>query len=209
MVDLNEGMLLVGSTPPPPESPRVFVVREGAIARGILLDLMCSEGYVTEVFDTADALLDAIRALPPDLVIADTARQEITGPELCAELRMIDDSHLVPVVLITRQSDPPDIVVRGLLAGADDCVSDDVGLDELRARVRVQLRNRRDRKLLEWACQQRATFRRASLVDPLTEIANRRAADEALVAAMASGQPLMVMLFDIDHFKKVNDEHGH
>jgi diguanylate cyclase (GGDEF)-like protein len=52
-----------------------------------------------------------------------------------------------------------------------------------------------------------------ALLDPLTGLANRRSADQALTILLAgayrSGTPLSVLALDIDHFKRVNDEHGH
>ena len=52
----------------------------------------------------------------------------------------------------------------------------------------------------------------AALTDPLTNIANRRAFDEALAARLdagAAGRPAVVAMFDLDFFKSVNDTHGH
>lgn len=51
--------------------------------------------------------------------------------------------------------------------------------------------------------------RTAALVDVLTGIANRRAAEERLHALSAKGAVYTVVLFDIDHFKQINDRHGH
>jgi diguanylate cyclase (GGDEF)-like protein len=64
-----------------------------------------------------------------------------------------------------------------------------------------QLRNQRD------------LFSRQSRIDPLTELANRRQfADVLATAALQathSGEPLTLLLLDIDHFKQINDSHGH
>lgn len=62
--------------------------------------------------------------------------------------------------------------------------------------------------------QQQLEFQRsAALTDPLTGLANRRAFDQimstATVRANGEDQPLCVLMVDIDHFKKVNDTHGH
>lgn len=60
---------------------------------------------------------------------------------------------------------------------------------------------------------QRDLFSRQSRIDPLTELANRRQFADVLEAATthasASGEPLTLLLLDIDHFKQVNDNHGH
>ena len=60
---------------------------------------------------------------------------------------------------------------------------------------------------------QRDAFSRQSRIDPLTNLANRRQFADVLEAATAraknSGQPLTLLLLDVDHFKQVNDTHGH
>ncbi len=52
-----------------------------------------------------------------------------------------------------------------------------------------------------------------SNTDPLTGLANRRSLDEFLrlaqIAAMEKGEPLSILMIDIDHFKKFNDTYGH
>ena len=60
---------------------------------------------------------------------------------------------------------------------------------------------------------QRDLFSRQSRIDPLTELANRRQFADVLESAVAqariSGAPLTLLLLDVDHFKQVNDSHGH
>lgn len=61
--------------------------------------------------------------------------------------------------------------------------------------------------------QLRLSLRRQSVVDPLTELYNRRFMDESLKRELArtarSGKPIAVVLVDLDHFKHVNDDFGH
>ena len=59
------------------------------------------------------------------------------------------------------------------------------------------------------ARQQYAELRRLAYVDTLTGLPNRRAAQNLLDRLDASGQPYALVLFDLDHFKRVNDRHGH
>ena len=60
---------------------------------------------------------------------------------------------------------------------------------------------------------QRDLFSRQSRIDPLTELANRRQFSDVLAEATArtraDGEPLTLLLLDIDHFKQINDSHGH
>ncbi len=63
------------------------------------------------------------------------------------------------------------------------------------------------------AAEQRRELETASLLDPLTGAGNRRALDDALDvvtrAADRDGEPFVLIMLDIDHFKSVNDAHGH
>ncbi len=69
------------------------------------------------------------------------------------------------------------------------------------------------RALSEHLHQLIRTLRTSSATDPLTGLLNRRSFDRRFLAAVVDAQreglPLTVMLLDLDHFKQVNDEHGH
>ncbi len=79
----------------------------------------------------------------------------------------------------------------------------------LRAYTEYQQRLNLDQELRN----QRDLYSRQSRVDPLTGLANRRqfgdVLEEAIALARRSRQPLSLFLLDIDHFKQINDSHGH
>ncbi len=79
----------------------------------------------------------------------------------------------------------------------------------LRAHAEYQQRLDLDQELRN----QRDVFSRQSRIDPLTELANRRqfadVLDAAVVSARRNSSPLTLLLLDVDHFKQVNDTHGH
>jgi len=177
--------------------------------RELFARVLGHEGYEVHVLTDGKELVAKVREQPPDLVLLDVMLPHISGFELCGDLRMMDDMRLTPIILITSACPDEASVVRGLLSGADDYVITPSRLDELRARVRVQLRNRHDREMLQWAKEQRTALKTAAMSDVLTGLANRRAADQALDASLASGERVLAVLIDIDHFKSVNDTLGH
>lgn len=177
--------------------------------RELFAKVMAHEGYEVDTLPNGLNLVNQVRERPPDLILLDIMLPEISGFELCGDLRMMEDTRLTPIILITSAFPDEESVVRGLLSGADDYVVTPSRLDEVRARVRVQLRNRRDREILQWATAQRSSLKTAALSDALTGLANRRAADEMLDRALASGERILAVLLDIDHFKNVNDTFGH
>jgi two-component system cell cycle response regulator len=97
----------------------------------------------------------------------------------------------------------PNRRIRGLDLGADDFVAKPVDFGELLARVRAHLRRAQERDELE----------RRSLLDPLTGVLNRRGIaaelNRELHRARRSGAHLSVLMVDVDHFKALNDTHGH
>ncbi len=195
---------------PPAERPRrILIVDDDGGRRELFAKVLGHEGYEVDQLADGAGLVSRVRESPPDLVLLDVMLPEISGFELCGDLRMMDDMRLTPIIMISSACPDEESVVRGLLSGADDYVVTPSRLDELRARVRVQLRNRRDREMLEWAKAQRASLKSAAMSDPLTGLANRRAADQVLDAALATGEPVLAVLIDIDHFKRINDTHGH
>ena len=202
-------MEILESAPPADRPRRILIVDDDASRRELFAKVLGHEGYEIDLLPDGSELVAQVRARPPDLVLLDIMLPEVSGFELCGDLRMMDDTRLTPIILITSTYQDEESAVRGLLSGADDYVVTPSRLDELRARVRVQLRNRRDREMLQWAKAQRATLKTAAMSDALTGLANRRAADEVLEPALDGGEALLAILIDIDHFKQINDTYGH
>jgi diguanylate cyclase (GGDEF)-like protein len=197
------------SAPPIEKARRILIVDDDMARRELFGKLLRSEGHMVDLLVDGTTLVEHVRIAPPDLVLLDIMLPQISGFDLCRELRSMQEMRLVPIILITSAFADEESVVRGLHAGADDYITTPSRIDEVRARVRVQLRNRRDRETLEWARAQRASLRQAAMSDALTGLANRRDADHFLEAALRGGQPLLAVLIDVDHFKRVNDTRGH
>jgi two-component system cell cycle response regulator len=110
-------------------------------------------------------------------------------------LDRIRQTNGVPVIMLTARAEEIDRV-RGLRAGADDYIGKPFQQDELEARIE-------------------AVMRRADLGrrDALTGLSNRRTFDEHLDSMLAqerkTGQAFALVIFDIDHFKSINDTQGH
>lgn len=116
---------------------RVLVVEdEEKLARFIELELKY-EGYDVSVAKDGMAGLTQAREFPPDLLLLDWMLPGMSGLDVCRRLR--ETGSKIPIILITAKDDIADRVA-GLDAGADDYIVKPFNLDELLARVRVQLR---------------------------------------------------------------------
>jgi len=113
----------------------LFIEDDDAIRLALSMALE-DEGY--EVREAADgrAGLAAFAEREPDLVLLDLRLPDLSGFEVCRTLR---SSSLVPIIIVTAQTDTYDLVA-GLEAGADDYVTKPVVPKELAARIRAALR---------------------------------------------------------------------
>ena len=127
---------------------------------------------------------------------------EIDGYEVCRLLKSDENTKNIPIIFVTAVSEVMD-ATRGFALGAVDYVTKPFHPPMVEARVKLQLELKHKQDLLE----------EYAFIDALTEIPNRRSFDEAATKewnrAKRSGQPLSVLMLDIDHFKEYNDHYGH
>ncbi len=128
---------------------------------------------------------------------------------LCSQLRSLERTRALPILLLAEPEDRPRIL-RGLDLGVNDYVLRPIDRNELIARVRTQLRRKRYADRLRENMQAAIEL---AVVDPLTGLNNRRYLERRLASALDEaahkGRPLSLMILDIDHFKSVNDTYGH
>ncbi|HUR29730.1 MAG TPA: diguanylate cyclase [Planctomycetota bacterium] len=170
----------------------------------------------------AEALALALKT-QPQMIVTDLSMPEMDGLELCRALRASNVCGNAYVLVVTGH-DEESRIVEAFEAGADEYVNKPFNANILLARVRagqrmVELRERveSDKQELNRQNAQMQILNRklstAAMTDVLTELPNRRHAmrrlDEELSKSRTEQTPLSVILLDIDHFKDVNDRHGH
>src|SRR5208282_2766054 len=140
---------------------------------------------------------DAVDALITSVHLAD-----ISGLQLCAAARKLAGSRRALFIIVMSSTEDYGLVIQALDNGADDFIRKPPFPEELRARLRAADRlSSVQRDLIKYAT-----------TDFLTGLLNRRAFFEDAAAACRAadaGRPLSAMIFDIDHFKLINDTHGH
>jgi two-component system cell cycle response regulator len=201
--------LRLSSNPPIAErAGRVLVVEPEPARRSTLRTLLEQEGYDAVFLPDGDELLRLTTEYEPDLILLAADLPGVSGLELVGDLRAMDPRQHYPVILLGTLSDEEE-VARGLLAGADDFVADPERQQELRARIRVQLRNKRFYDALQRVRHERDTLRKDARTDALTGLLNRRSLQADVSVRIEARDGFGVLFMDLDHFKSVNDRFGH
>ena len=144
-----------------------------------------------------------------ELLIVSLNLENEDGLRLCSHFKSNEKTRNIPMVMIGNEDDMPRIA-QGLEMGAHDYIMRPIERNELLARVRTQVRRKRFQERL------RSTYEISlsmALTDSLTGLYNRRYFEVHLEKLLEknneSKKALAVLLIDIDHFKQVNDTHGH
>ena len=144
-----------------------------------------------------------------ELALVSSSLGEHDPLRVCSQLRTLEQSRLIPIILIAEQAER-EKVVRGLDLGVNDFILRPVERNELAARVKTQIK--RHRYAIELRESVSSTMQLA-VVDELTGLYNRRYFDRHLslmfTKAQQQGRHMAVMMLDLDFFKSVNDTHGH
>ena len=189
--------------------PLVLVADDSATIRALVRYELESGGYaVVEATDGPAALaLTAQHAV--DVVLLDIQMPGPDGHAVLAQLKAREATRDVPVVFLSG-NDSADDVVQALREGAHDYLRKPPDPAELQARVASAYRMK---QLQEQLRERAVELESISRTDHLTGLYNRRHGEEHLRGALAfarrSGQPVSVLLIDVDHFKQVNDTRGH
>ena len=138
----------------------------------------------------------------PDLILLDIQMPGIDGYEVCRRLKEDPHTSDIAIIFVTALDDARD-EEHGLNLGAVDYIARPFNPAIVRARVNTHVKLKRRTDLLE----------QYAMLDGLTGIHNRRYFDEHLDRetrrSQRAGEPLSLIMLDIDHFKGFNDHYGH
>lgn len=202
---------------------RILVVDDDVVSLRLISHHLTRDGHqVWAAPNGKDALIEVLQR-SPQMVVTDWMMPEMDGLELCKALRRTTEGRGIYTILLTGREEE-ERVVEAFDSGADDYVNKPFNPKILLARVRagqrmIELREQVEADRRERARQvsQMAVLNRrleaAAMTDILTRLPNRRYAmarlDQEVANARRARTPLCVIMLDIDHFKRVNDELGH
>ena len=178
-------------------------VRQG---RRIADELAVEHRPVIEA-DPERALM-AVRARA-DLLIVNIASDGFDGLRLAAQIRSDESTRHVPILTVFEPSERAR-AMKGLEIGVNDLIARPIDPEELAARARTLIRQKRYTDFLRNNLDNSLEL---AVTDPLTGLHNRRYMTGQLAnlvkRATLGGDPVAALLVDIDHFKRINDGFGH
>lgn len=188
---------------------RVLVAEDEPTQRLMLARTLGRAGYQVDVARDGVEALERLREGDYAMLVTDWHMPGLDGAALCREIRYASLAHYVYIVILTGQTEGAD-VVSGLDAGADDYVRKTAEPIELLARLAAGSRIVRLERSLRAA---QARIELLSVIDPLLPLYNRRylanELEREIRRARRYKRPFSLVIADIDHFKIVNDTHGH
>ena len=196
-------------TDAPEPTLRLLLAEDEPTTREVLARMLTRAGYdVTAVDNGRTALTEVMRG-QHTLLVTDRGMPGLDGLQLSRAIRAAQLPSYVYILMLTGLDSTSD-AVAGLEAGVDDYVSKPAREEELIARLSA------GRRILMLERSLRAANERIQLLtvtDTLLGTFNRRYFNEQLPLAAAHAvryqRPLSLVFVDVDHFKRVNDTHGH
>jgi two-component system, cell cycle response regulator len=174
-------------------------------ARAVLEPLGCT---VIEA-DRPAEVIEAARRRRPHVLLLDAAMEREARSSMVAEIKSDPELFAIAIVLVGAHGDASD-ALAAMERGAYDVLPDDADAFELAARVRAA---RRGSDMHDLLLTRERELERLAYYDELTGLPNRRSVLRQLDALLSRGRrhghALAVLMVDADHFKAVNDRHGH
>ena len=206
MTEFDDTQVLLRTEAP---VPRLLLVDDDELVLAHLEALLNGAGFEVTTAGGGEAALEALQKEFTPIVIVDRNMPGMDGLALCRSIRERSYPGYVYLMLLTAQATEEDIL-GGLEAGADDYLSKRASSAQLVARLRTARRILSLEHSLKSALDER---RRMAMTDSLTGAHTRRYFMRHLARELKELRPpeadLALLLMDIDHFKRVNDRHGH
>lgn len=179
--------------------PRILCVEDDPDQASYIAAILHDAGYEVELNADRSSFEASLANFHPDLIIMDYRLPGTTGIDLARHVRENAAYTNVPIVFLTRERRMRSRI-EALDVGGDDYLTKPVSPDLLRSVVSARLqRSQSVQALLDH--------------DPLTGALTRagffRRVEKATSAARRRNEPLALVMIDLDHFKNVNDQHGH
>ncbi|WP_187971920.1 PleD family two-component system response regulator [Aquibium microcysteis] len=200
--------LITGMRGPEGGLPRILLVDGKAGSAEAIRAKFGDAAQVDVSLDPQDGLFRAAEGAY-DTIVVTTGFDAFDPLRLCSQLRSLDRTRFLPIILVVEQGEDQRIA-RALELGVNDYIVRPLDGQELIARMRTQVKRKRYNDHLRASVTETIEL---AVTDGLTGLHNRRYLDshlDALVSrAKSRRMPLSLMITDLDRFKSINDTWGH
>lgn len=178
---------------------KLLIIEDEEVLLSLLQKKLIAEGYDVSIAENGEKGLEVMRKAMPDLILLDIVMPDMNGYEVCERLKTNEETKNIPILFITSSTDEESIM-KAYHLGAIDYVTKPFKSVELIARVKINLKLQSTIRELEYM----------AYFDVLTQVYNRRKFFELASQKFDKTKVnLYAIMLDIDHFKKINDTHGH
>ncbi|MBT9591838.1 MAG: diguanylate cyclase [Thiobacillus sp.] len=178
---------------------RVLIVDDDVSLAAHFRLVLCGAGMEVDVLSQPDEIIERVSAFRPELVLMDMHMPDYSGTDLAGVIRQHDNWIGLPIVYLSSETDF-DKQVLALSHGADDFLTKPIPDAHLIAAVRVRVD--RTRQLGD-------QITKDSLTGLLKHASIKEAAEVEVIRSKRSDTAVTFAMLDIDHFKTINDTHGH
>src|SRR5262249_7932046 len=162
--------------------------------------LLESEGHTVSVFVDPEEALDFIKAeRDVSVLITSVELSPMSGIELCWKTRLLSGCERTIYIILMSSNSEEQHLINALDNGADELIRKPFASEELHARLRSA----------ERLLRLQSELIRLASTDSLTGVFNRRAFFEQAEQVQRRSAKLVAIMFDVDHFKQINDSFGH
>jgi diguanylate cyclase (GGDEF)-like protein len=195
---------------------KVLLVEDDPVQAKATQDLLQRTGYEVEWATDGINAIKMVKTSKPDIILLDVILPGLDGHEVCRWLKIEESTKGIPVIMLTIKKELAD-KITGLQVGADDYLPKPYNELELNARIYASLRTKALQDELKMKNRQLEELllkvEYMATTDALTGLYNRRRFHDALSKEFERSRryrtPFTLIMVDIDHFKKINDNHGH
>ena len=165
--------------------------------------------YKVDILEEPEHTLKMAADAEYDLIIMSNQLSDMDGLRICSQIRSNELLRNTPILTLIDADDEKSLL-KGLEIGVNDYVMTPPDYNELNARVRTQIRRKRFQDALKNNYKRSISM---AITDSLTGLYNRHYLNTHMESLMddarKTGNPLSVIILDMDHFKQVNDTYGH
>ncbi|MBU2179673.1 MAG: diguanylate cyclase [Gammaproteobacteria bacterium] len=178
---------------------RVLIVDDDQLLAQHYALVLENAGLRAEIMNDPAEIFSGLRKFHPDVILLDVNMPQCTGPELAQLIRLQDEWLGVPIIYLSSETDS-ERQLEVLIKAGDDFLTKPISDNALI--VAIYARAKRARQLSE-------VMTKDSLTGLLQHAHIKERLASELVRSLRHQQPVSVVMLDIDHFKKVNDNYGH